>query len=67
MQESLSDAILIVFGFIQSVVFFLMCSFFTKKAAFYLEEPKKIRNLLKYLLIGALILFLAMLIYQFFD
>jgi hypothetical protein len=43
LSDELSNFVLISTNFMQSVIFFLICFFFTKKAAFYLEESKKIK------------------------
>ena len=62
-----SNFVLIVTGFIQSIIFFLTCYFFVKKAAFYLDDSKKIRKMLLYVMIAVLVVFLGMMVFQFFD
>ena len=42
-SKAVYDALLITSGFVQSIILFQICYFYTKKAAHFLEDNKKIR------------------------
>ena len=61
------DMLLIISGFIQSIIFFLICYFFTKKAAFYLDESQTIRKYLQIMFLVSVLVFAGLMVFQFFD
>lgn len=61
------DGILITSNFVESVVFFMICYFYTKKAAHFLEESKKIRKIMRVVMYASGSIFLIMAIYQYWD
>ena len=46
-STSAYDAILITSGFVKSIILFQICYFYTKKAAHFLEDNKKMRKLMR--------------------
>ena len=66
-NSSIYDAILIISGFIQAIILFQICYFYTKKAAHFLEDNRKIRKLMRHVMYAAIATFLGFAIYQFFD
>jgi len=61
------DGILIISGFVESVVFFMICYFYTKKAVHFLEESKKIRKIMRIVMYASGLVFLILAIYQYWD
>lgn len=61
------DSILIVSGFIESIILFQICYFYTKKAAHFLEDNKRIRKLMRRVMYLAVLTFLVLAIFQKFD
>ena len=66
-NAAIYDAILITSGFVQSIILFQICYFYSKKASHYLEDSKKIRQLMRIVMGAAVVLFLGFTIYQFWD
>ena len=66
-NEILYDWMLISTGFVQSIVFFLVCYFFTKKASQYLEDSSKTKRVLRIMFYVTLAIFAGVLLFQFFD
>ena len=66
-NTSIYDSILIISGFVQALIIFQICYFYTKKASHFLEDDRKIRKLMRRVMYVAFILFLGFAIYQFWD
>ena len=66
-DTSIYDAILIISGFVQAIILFQICYFYTKKAAGFLEDNKRIRKLMRHVMYGAVVVFLGFAFYQFWD
>lgn len=66
-NSSIYDAILIISGFVQAIILFQICYFYTKKAAGFLEDNKKIRKLMRHVMYIAALVFVGFTIYQFWD
>ena len=62
-NSTIYDSILICSGFVQSIILFQICYFYTKKAAHFLEDNKKIRRLMRQVMYVCLLVFFAFAIY----
>ena len=61
------DTLLISSGFIESIILFQICYFYTKKASHFLEDNKKIRKLMRYVMYVSAVMFLGFSVYQYWD
>ena len=61
--DLLYDSALILLQFIQSIIFFQICYFFTKKAAHFVEDNEKIRKIMRIMIFIALAVFISMMIW----
>ena len=66
-NKSVYDAILIISGFVQAIILFQICYFYTKKASHFLDDNRKIRKLMRRVMYVAVLTFLGFAIYQFWD
>ena len=66
-NTSIYDAILIISGFVQAIILFQICYFYTKKASHFLQDNRKIRKLMRRVMYVAVLTFLGFAIYQFWD
>ena len=63
-SNTLYDSTLVLLQFIQSIIFFQICYFFTKKAAHFVEDNKKVRKIMRIMIFIALAVFIGMMIWQ---
>lgn len=64
-NETIYNAVIDIHQFVSSIVFFLICYFYTKKAAHYIPESEKILKIMRvlmYCMLGIVIIFM---IWQF--
>ena len=61
------DAILICSGFVECIILFQICYFYSKKASHYLEDSKRVRLIMRIVMYVSIIVFLGFAIYQFWD
>ena len=66
-DEGVYDFFLIVSGFVQSIILFMICYFYTKKAAHFLDDNKKIRQMMRKAMLIVVIVFVCLAVYQFWD
>ena len=58
------NTIIIMQQFLQSLILFQICYFYTKKAAHFVEDNKRIRLLMRIVMYGAAVIYTGLAIYQ---
>ena len=66
-SKAIYDSILIISGFVQALIIFQICYFYTKKTSHFLDDDRKIRRLMRRVMYAIVLVFLGFAVYQFWD